>query len=138
MIFEFIWVCWTARTIMHCNSERVYEPAGILSSTTFMFPQILDPILNSPENSSLYDYSRKMSKVWHLKTALANYINKILRCEIYWFRSHEVFLHFLHTLSTAATLLPCLHLQNILILLCISVRFDEYIMHKQTRVFEFR
>ena len=35
--------------MMHCNSERLYEPAGILSSTTFMFPQTLDPSLNSPE-----------------------------------------------------------------------------------------
>ena len=38
--------------MMHCNSERLYEPAGILSSTTFMFPQILDPSLNSPEQDN--------------------------------------------------------------------------------------
>ena len=40
--------------MMHCNSEGVYEPAVILSSTMFIFLQILDRSLKSPEVENFF------------------------------------------------------------------------------------
>ena len=67
-------------------------------------------------NLSLQQFQKKV-KFLTFENCPCNQWKKNLRCEIYLLGCHKVLLHLFSTLSTDAILLPCLYLQNILLLL---------------------